>query len=140
MGLVNYHRQFVSGLAEIAPPLYAILVEKEPFRWKEEQVRAFVILKNRLTSLPLLTLPSKKGVFVLDTDESYVAVTAVLSQVQGGVEKVDASSSYALSAEQHRYYTTMKDLLVIVRFTRQYMYRVYFVARRFLVRADHAMR
>ena len=57
-------------------------------------------------------------------------------QVQDGVEKVIAYGSFALTAEQRRYCTTRKELLAIIRFTRQF--RTYLLGRPFRVRTDHA--
>ena len=51
-------------------------------------------------------------------------------------ERVVAYGSYALTPEQRKYCTTRKELLNVVRFTRQY--RHYLVGRPFTVRTDHA--
>ena len=47
-----------------------------------------------------------------------------------------AYGSYALTKEQRRYCTTRKELLAVVRFTRQYRY--YLLGRPFLIRTDHS--
>ena len=51
-------------------------------------------------------------------------------------ERVVAYGSYALTPEQRKYCTTRKELLNVVRFTRQY--RHYLLGRLFTVRTDHA--
>ena len=63
---------------------------------------------------------------ILDTDAS----------VQNGEERVIAYSSFALTPEQKKYCTTRKELLSIVRFTRQF--RHYLLGRIFTVRTDHS--
>ena len=55
--------------------------------------------------------------------------------MQEGEERVIAYGSYALTAEQLNYCTTRKELLALVRFTRQF--RHYLLGRQFLVRTDH---
>ncbi len=59
------------------------------FEWGTEQDEAFVDLKSALTSAPILGLPNRKDVFVLDTDASDYAIGAKRSQVQDGVESGD---------------------------------------------------
>lgn len=89
-----------------------------------------------MLSPPVLSIPNGEDTFILDTDASDVAIGAELLQVQDGVERVIAYGSYALSREQRRYCTTRKELLAIVRFTRQF--RAYLLGRQFIIRTDHA--
>jgi RNase H-like domain found in reverse transcriptase/Reverse transcriptase (RNA-dependent DNA polymerase) len=135
MGLVNYHRGFIKDFSEIAVPLYAI-TGKQPFVWGEEQTKAFETLKKALSNPPVLALPNQKDMFILDTDASDLAIGAELLQVQDGEEKVIAYGSYSLTKEQRRYCVTRKELLAVVRFTRQY--RHYLLGRPFIVRTDHS--
>lgn len=86
-------------------------------------------------SPPVLTLPNQSDEFILDTDASDTAIGAELLQIQNGEEKVIAYGSMALTPEQRRYCTTRKELLAIVRFTRQYRY--YLLGKPFTVRTDH---
>jgi hypothetical protein len=65
-----------------------------------------------------------------------VAIGAELIQVQNGVERTIAYSSFALTPEQLNYCTTRKELLAVVRFTRHY--RHYLLDREFTVRTDHS--
>lgn len=60
----------------------------------------------------------------------------MLLQVQNGVERVLCYGSYTLSPEQKRYCTTRKELLAVVRFTRQF--RHYLLGRSFTIRTDHS--
>ena len=136
LGLVNYHRQFIQGFSDIAAPLYAIVGAKKEFLWGPEQERAFAALKAALLTPPILSIPTADDPFILDTDASDGAVAAKLVQVHDGVEKVIAYGSFALTAEQRRYCTTRKELLAIIRITRQF--RTYLLGRPFRVRTDHA--
>ena len=100
-----------------------------------EQERAFAALKAALLTPPVLSIPTADDPFILDTDASDCDVGAELVQVQDGVEKVIGYGSFALTAEQQRYCTTRKELLAIIRFTRQF--RTYLLGRPFRVRTDH---
>ncbi len=135
MGLTNYHRGFIKNFSKFAEPLYRV-VGKQKFKWDKEQQEAFDSLKNALTTPPVLALPNKTDPFILDTDASDLAIGAELIQVQGGEEKVVAYGSFALTKEQKRYCVTRKELLAVVRFTRQF--RHYLLCKTFTVRTDHA--
>ncbi len=47
-------------------------------------------MKVHLTTSPILASPSEKDKFILATDASAYGIGGVLSQVQGGVERVTA--------------------------------------------------
>ena len=74
----------------MAAPLHALKGGKVPFCWGEEEQAAFEELKERLTAAPVLVYPQERGGFILDTDASDKAIGGVLSQVQNGVERVEA--------------------------------------------------
>lgn len=134
-GFANYHRNFIKDFAKLATPLYAI-TGKRQFHWGEEQQSAFEKVKLALTNAPVLVIPNLEDTFILDTDASDQAIGAVLSQVQNKHERVIAYASSALTQEQKRYCTTRKELLAVVKFTRQF--RHYLLGRPFLVRSDHS--
>ena len=69
-------------------------------------------------------------------DASDKAIGAELLQVQDGVEKVICYGSLSLTPSQQNYCTTRKELLAIVRFTREYHH--YLLGRSFIVRTDHS--
>ena len=62
-------------------------------------------------------------------------IGAELIQIQDGVERVIGYGSYTLTPAQRKYCTTRKELLAVVRFTRQF--RHYLLGRRFYIRTDH---
>ena len=134
LGLVNYHRSFIPDYAHISNALYQMVGSKE-FRWELEHEEAFRKLKESLVNPPILTLPNSTDPFILDTDASDFAIGGVLSQVQEGKERVVCYGSYSLTPEQKRYCTTRKELLAVVRFTRQF--RHYLLGKPFEVRTDH---
>jgi hypothetical protein len=65
-------------------------------------------------------MPIPEGMFVLDTDASGDTIGAELSQVQEGAERPIAYGSLSLGRDQKNYWTTRKELLAVVRFTRMY--------------------
>ncbi|VDI38341.1 Hypothetical predicted protein [Mytilus galloprovincialis] len=135
LGFANYHRAFIEGYSKIAIPLQDV-TGKRSFAGGKKQQEAFDKLREALTSAPLLALPNTSDPFILDTDASDYAIGAVLSQVQNGEERVVCYASCTLTPEQRRYCTTRKELLAVVRFTRQF--RHYLFGRNFVVRTDHS--
>ncbi|MCO5573173.1 hypothetical protein L7F22_026939 [Adiantum nelumboides] len=55
MGHVGYYRRFILLFAEIARPLYKLLIE---FKWTEECDQAYKVLKKALASAPILRAPT----------------------------------------------------------------------------------
>jgi transposase InsO family protein len=135
MGLVNYHRMFIKDFARLSVPLYKV-TKKNTYVWGEEQEAAFQTLKQSLTRAPVLCFPNSKDMFILDTDASDFAIGAELLQLQMGEERVVAYGSFSLAPEQQRYCTTRKELLAVVRFTRQF--RHYLLNKPFVIRTDHS--
>ena len=121
-------------MAKIAVPLYNI-TGKNRFKWEEEQKMAFANIKTLITTAPLLGLPNSKDPFILDTDASDYGIGAELIQIQNAEERVISFSSLALPHKQRRYCTTRKELLAVIRFTRQCGH--YLLGRRFTVKTDH---
>ena len=138
LGLASYYRRFIRSFATIASPMTALTEKGRPFIWDDKCQVAFETLKQRLTESPILAYPSQdlKCDFILDTDASDTGVGAVLSQVQGGVERVIAYASKTLNPSQRRYCTTYRELLAVVLFIKQF--RQYLLGRHFLVRTDHS--
>ena len=138
IGLASYYRKFVRNFAAIASPLHRLTEKGRPFRWTTECTEAFTRLKQLLSSAPILALPittPSAGRFILDTDASERAIGAVLSQEQGGHEKVIAYASRNLDKRERNYCTTRREMLALVYFLGHF--RPYLLGRPFLVRTDH---
>ena len=137
LGLTGYYRRFIQNYGEIAKPLHELTEKNSEFIWTTERERAFQKLKSSLTTAPILGYPSAEedDVFLLDTDASNCHIGAVLSQRQGGEEKVIAYGSKVLSKSERNYCVTRRELLAVVHFIRQY--RHYLLGRKFELRTDH---
>ncbi|KAI3369919.1 hypothetical protein L3Q82_024431 [Scortum barcoo] len=136
LGLCNYYlRRFVPAFAELASPLTDLLKKTAEFQWGEPQQNTFLQLKERLTTAPVLAYPAPTGNYILDTDASNHSIGAVLSQFQWGEERVISYASSHLTPAQQRYCVTRRELLAVVRFTRQFRHLL--LGRKFLLRTDH---
>ena len=52
------------------------------FEWNEEAQAAFENIKRELCEAPVLGMPTEKGMYVLDSDASVVAISGILHQEQ----------------------------------------------------------
>lgn len=135
LGLASYYSWFVRGFADIARPLHQLTEKGRRFRWGEECQVAFNQLKATLITAPVLSYPDPNKTFILDTDASDVGVGAVLSQEEGGLERVIAYASQALTKEERKYATTKKELLAMVTFTKYFKH--FFLGKEFVLHTDH---
>jgi hypothetical protein len=74
--------------------------------------------------------------FILTTDATKVAVAAILSQVQKGLEHPVAYGSRLLNKPAQAYSASQAKLLTLVWASKHF--RCYLYGRRFTVRTDHA--
>ena len=138
LGLASYYRRFIRSFSRVAAPLHALTKKDARFHWTDACSSAFRLLKLRLTSAPVLAYPdfSAAGApFLLDTDASNVGMGGILSQVQGGEERVIAYASQLLSKSQRNYSTYDRELLAVVHFTRHF--HCYLLGKSFTLRTDH---
>ena len=127
LGLASYYRRFVPNFAKIATPLHALLKKEKVFEWTSECTTAFNLLKDALTSPPVLVYPKfgPNSEFILETDASYVGLRAILSQRQedGRVNPI-AYASRGLDVHEKKYGVTELETLGLVwavRYFRPYL-------------------
>ena len=108
---------------------------KEPLTWSEEMKESFEGLKTKLTSQPILALPTFQGTFTLATDASNTAVGSVLTETVEGEERVIAYASRVLNKTERRWPTYDKELWAVVWSIRHF--RQYLVGTSFKVLTDH---
>jgi len=64
----------------IASPLTKIIKKSVGFKWGEEQESAFSLLKSKLISALLLSLPNFNKAFEIECDTSIIGIGAILMQ------------------------------------------------------------
>jgi hypothetical protein len=122
--------------ASLARPLVELTRKNVPFEMTPERVRAFVTLKEKLTSYPVLALPIDDGKYVIDTDASDHSIAAILHQEQKSVLRVIAYGSRTLNSAERSYCTTRKEFLGVIFGLKTF--RMYVLGRNFTLRTDHA--
>jgi len=124
------------NFASIAKHLTTLTRKDQEFIWGTSQQEAFESLKSRLNSNPVLAYPNFKLPFILTTEASKVAIAAILSQVQDGVEQSIAYASRQLNTPEQAHTATETEMLALVRATKYF--RCYQYGTKFIVRADHS--
>jgi len=124
LGLVGYYRRFIPHFATIVSVLMDMLRKSVKFLWSNEAEAAFVEIKSRLSSNPILRPPDFNLPFCIGIDASNVAVSAYLFQVIDGIEHLVCYYSKRFSAAQSRYSTIEKEVLALLTVVR--VFRVYF--------------
>ena len=135
LGLAGYYSRFVPGFSDLVRPIREAAEKKGGLEWTDELCESCDAIKQKLTSSPILALPTCLGKFKLETDASNTAVGAVLTETVDGVEKVVSYASKVLSKTERRWPAYDKELWAIVWAIRHF--RQYLAASQFEVVTDH---
>jgi len=136
LGLASFYRRLVQKFAETAKPLTKLTRKGQEFHWDPSQQEEFDELKTKLCTTPVLAYPNFELPFILTTDASKVAVAAILSQVQNGLERSVVYASRQLNKAEQAYSASEAELLALVWAAKYF--RCYLYGKRFTVRTDHA--
>eukprot|EP00731_Ephydatia_muelleri_P008792 Em0004g1130a len=91
-------------------PLVKLTEKGHVWHWSSDCDAAFLQLKERLVTSPILGYPVFNQPFMVDTDASGEGLGAVLSQYVSGVERVIAFASRSLSKAERKYCATRRVL------------------------------
>ena len=136
LGMAGYYRRFVRDFSTVARPLNKLLERDVAFEWNEDSEGAFRVLKDVLSSAPILSFPDFDRPFIVDTDASNSGLGAVLSQI--GLDTVERPVYFAsrtLNRAERKYSTTRKELLGVVWALKTF--RPCLLGAPFLLRTDH---
>ncbi|KAL0392765.1 UNVERIFIED_CONTAM: Retrovirus-related Pol polyprotein from transposon opus [Sesamum radiatum] len=124
-------RRFVKDFSVVVKPLTNFLKKNAPFNWNDKCAQSFEELKKRLTSAPILALPSGDGGYVVYTDASRQGLGCVL--MQHG--KVIAYALRQLRPHEINYPTHDLELAAIVHALK--IWRHYLYGETFQIFTDH---
>ncbi|MCO5604075.1 hypothetical protein L7F22_058232 [Adiantum nelumboides] len=80
LGLCSYYRRFICFFADIATPLHDLTRKDVVFWFGEKQQIVFKLLKEKLTTEPVLILPNLRKSFQVQCDACGSSIGAVLMQ------------------------------------------------------------
>ena len=104
--MVNFVSIFCLELQKLLKPIYDLTRKGRPFIWGDEQQKAFEEIKSRLQKPPVLSMPDKRGRFILYSDTCKLATGDALYQVQDGKPRLiayvhkrmpEAAKSYSIT-------------------------------------------
>ena len=115
LGFANFYRRFIRDYSRIAAPLTKLTSLAVPFRWTPEADQAFVLLKDRFTSAPILVQPDSSLQFIVEVDASDIGVGAVLSQRSRPDKKLHPCAFFSrrLSPAESNYDVGNRELLAV---------------------------
>lgn len=136
LGLAGYYRRFLPHYSDIAACLNNLLRKGVEFCWTAEAEVAYLDLKSRLASRPILRSPDFSLPFSLAVDASNIAIGANLFQIVDNIEHPICYFSKKLDKHQQRYSTIEKEALALVLAVRNFS--VYFGSQPVTVLSDHS--
>ena len=108
--VVNFVSIFCPELQKLLKPIYELTKKGRPFVWGEEQQKAFDEIKSRLLKPPVLSMPDRRGIFLLYSDTSKFATSSALYQVQDGKPKLIAYMSKRMPEAAENYSITELEI------------------------------
>ncbi|KAD4585783.1 hypothetical protein E3N88_23384 [Mikania micrantha] len=129
--LAGYYRRFIEGFSKIAQPLTALTHKDKKYLWTDKQEDAFQLLKQKLCSAPILSLPGGTDDFVVYCDASIQRLGCVLMQR----EKVIAYASRQLKVHEKNYTTHDLELGAVIFALK--IWRHYLYGTKFTIYTDH---
>ena len=140
LGLTNYYRRFVPNFSHVVHSLTELTKKNNPFMWEAPQQEAFMELKNRLSTSPILAFPDFTKEFIVYTDASEVGIGAVLAQFveipdHAKTEVVIAYMSRHLIERERHWPTIEKEAYAIIQACKTFY--PYLYGRKFTVITDH---
>ena len=104
--VVNFVSIFCQELQKLLKPIYKLTKKSRPFVWGDEQQKVIDEIKSRLLKPPILSMPDRRGRFLLYSDTSKFATGSALYQVQDGKPKLIAYTSNRMPEAAKNYSIT----------------------------------
>ena len=90
--------------------MYDLTKKGRPFLWGKEQQDTFEEIKNRMQKPPVLSMPNRRGRFILYLDTSKLATGSMLYQFQDGETRLIAYMSKRMPEAAKNYSITELEM------------------------------
>jgi hypothetical protein len=121
IGMAGYYRRFIEGFSKISRPMTSLLAKKVEFKWTPACQESFEMLKQKLTTAPVLILPDVHKTFSVYCNDAYTGLGCVLMQ-EG---RVVAYSSRQFKIHEKNYPTHDLELAVVVHALKTWRHYLY---------------
>ena len=129
-GLTSFNRRFVPQFSSLMAPI-TDCIRTASFSWTSVASSAFAIIKDKLSSAPILALPDFTAVFELHSDASKTGIGAVFSQNSRPI----AFFSENLAGARSRYNTYDIEFYAVIQEIKHW--RHYLFHKEFVLYTDH---
>lgn len=136
IGVMNYYKRFIEDYSNKILPLLELLKKGAKWKWDKEKEETFNYLRNVIFDNISLHHPDFTKKFLLRTDASKYAVSAVLTQTKDNLEIPICFASRTLRKSELNYTVSEKEMLAIV-FALMKL-RFYLIGNKFEIETDHA--
>nr|GEX81589.1 DNA-directed DNA polymerase [Tanacetum cinerariifolium] len=136
LGHAGFYRRFIQYFSKISGPMTHLLEKNTPFIFSEDCIKAFQMLKKKLTEAPILIAPNWDLPFELMCDASDFAIGAVLGQRHEKHFRPIHYASKTMTDTESNYTTTKKEMLVVVYAFEKF--RSYLIMNKSIVHTDHS--
>lgn len=139
LGFAHFHRHFIRSYSHLAAPLTTLTSTSTPSQWTPEAEAAFLELKRRFTSAPVLTQPDPGLQFIVELDASDTGVGAVLSQRSLSDQKVHPCAFFSrkLSPAERNFDIGHRELLAVKLALEEWRHWLKGSVTPFIVWTDH---
>nr|XP_010911115.1 uncharacterized protein LOC105037111 [Elaeis guineensis] len=130
-GLASFYRRFVRNFSTILAPITACIKKGGEFKWTETAQRSFELIKEKLSSAPILALSDFFKIFKVEYDASGVGMGAVLMQEGCRI----AYFSEMLNGTSLSYFIYDKEHYALIRALETWQH--YLLPKEFVIHTDH---
>nr|GEX02852.1 hypothetical protein [Tanacetum cinerariifolium] len=136
LGHVGFYRRFIQDFSKISRPMTHIPEKNTPFIFSEDCIKAFQMLKKKLTEAPILIAPNWDLPFKLLCDESDFAIGAVLGQRHEKHFRPIHYASKTMTDAESNYTITEKEMLAVMYAFKKF--QSYLIMNKSIVHTDHS--
>ncbi|XP_073267141.1 uncharacterized protein [Populus alba] len=110
LGLAGYYRRFIEDFSLIATPLTQLTRKNKEWVWSEEHEKSFQELKRRLTTAPVLTLPSGTEELIKDYDCTIEYHPGEANVVADALSRKNKATLGRLTVGKERHLEELKEM------------------------------